>query len=112
RRLLEAGGHVHGVADDRDVAVAPNGGGHHLATVDADGEGQVTTEVAHGQGGGDGPLGVVVVGDGHAEHGHEGVAQVLVDGAAVAEPARVVRSATPARRHQSVLHPSAAVTGG
>src|SRR5207237_1722304 len=47
RRLLEAGGHVHGVADHGDVAVAPDGRGHHLAAVDAAGEGQIAAEPTH-----------------------------------------------------------------
>ena len=37
-----------------------------------------------GQGGAHGALRVVAVGDGSAEHGHDTVADVLVDGAAVA----------------------------
>ena len=83
--LLEAGRHVDGVADDRAVPALPHGGGHHLPRVDADREDQITTEPSHRQTGRHGALGVVVVGDGDPEHGHEGVAHVLVDGAAVLE---------------------------
>ena len=82
-RLLQAGGHVHGVPDHGDVAVATDGRGHHLTGVDADREGQIAAELAHGEGGSHGPLGVVVVGLRHAEHRHERVADVLVDRPAV-----------------------------
>jgi hypothetical protein len=82
RRLLEAGGDVDGVADDRQLAAGERGD-HDLAGVDADREGQVAPDLPHGQPRRHRPLGVVVVGGGHAEHGQQRVAHVLVDGAAV-----------------------------
>src|SRR4029450_5620145 len=41
-------------------------------------------DVAHGQGGPHGPGGVVVVAGGEAEHGQDGVADILLQGAAEA----------------------------
>ena len=82
-RLLQPGGHIHGVADHGAVAGSPDGGGHHLPRVDADREDQIAAELPHGQGGGHRSLGVVVMGDGDPEDGHQAVTHVLVDGAAV-----------------------------
>jgi hypothetical protein len=81
-RLLEAGGHVHGVADHRGLPVDQRRD-HDLAGVDADGEGEVAAHLPHGQARGHRPLGVVVVGGGDPEHGEQRVAHVLVDRPAV-----------------------------
>ena len=94
RRRLQARGDVHRVADHR-VAVADLAG-EHVARVDphaqreADVGGGVDVLVdllhrgLHREAGADGALGVVLVGDGRAEHRHHVVADVLVDRAAVA----------------------------
>ena len=81
RRLLEPRRDVHRVAGDERVALA----GDHLAGVDADprlqperGDGG-----AHLPGGPHRAQGVVLVGDRDAEHGHDGVADELLDRAAV-----------------------------
>ena len=84
RGLLQASGNVDGVPHDGGVLVATDRRHHDLAGIDADRERQVAAELAHRQPGGDGPLGIVIVGLRDAEHRHQAVAHVLVDGAAVA----------------------------
>ena len=78
------------------MQVARHEPGDDLAGVDADAQRELravaSLEVVveslegglHGDGGADGAIGVVLVGDGRAEDGHDGVADVLVDGPAVA----------------------------
>ena len=95
RRRLEARGDVDRVAHHR-VAVADLAG-QHVAGVDPDpqreaaagGGGDVLVDLLHRglhrQAGADGTLGVVLVGDRRTEHRHHVVADVLVDGAAVAD---------------------------
>jgi hypothetical protein len=92
RGALEAGGDVHGVANDR-VGVADRAG-QDLAGVDADAKVEVDAvgeslvdllhRVLHAEGGPDRTFGIVLMGHGRAEQGHDVVADVLVDGAAEA----------------------------
>ena len=91
---LQARGHVDGVAGDR-VGVAHRAG-QDLAGVHAHPQREVDVvlrarlgvdllhRLLHAQGGADRALGVVLVGHRRAEQGHDVVADVLVDGAAVA----------------------------
>ncbi len=91
-RALEPGCHVDGVA--HDGVVLADGAGEHLSGVDADAQvevdavGQVLVDLdhrrLHAEPGADRALLVVLVGDGRAEDRHHVVADVLVDGAAVA----------------------------
>ncbi len=83
RRLLQTCCHVDGVADDGDGTAGSHRLCHHLAGVHTDREDQVPPEVAHGHGGGDGSLGVVVVGQRDTEHRQDRVPHVLVDRAPV-----------------------------
>jgi hypothetical protein len=81
--LFEASRHVDGITQDGDGAVATELSDHHLTGVDADGKGQIAAQLGHSQSRRHGPLGIVVVGLGHAEQSHQAVAHVLVNGAAV-----------------------------
>jgi hypothetical protein len=76
---LQAGGGVDDVADHALAPVAV-GGHHHLAGVDPDPhrELQFLHGAEDGQAAADGPLGVVLVGRGDAEHAHDAVADELV----------------------------------
>jgi hypothetical protein len=92
--LFQAGGHVDGVPGDQRLA---RGGvaGDHLAGVDTDPALERGAVVAlellvqqaetfsHTVGGADGPDRVVFVGSGDPEHGHHGVADKLLHGAAM-----------------------------
>ncbi len=71
------------VADHGDGPLGTDGGHQVFAGVDADGEGQVTADVAHGERRGHRPLGIVAVGHGYAEDRHQRVTHVLVDGASM-----------------------------
>ena len=91
---LQASRDVDGVAHHR-VAVAHRAG-HHLAGVDPHSQREADAALGlalavrllhrllHGEPGANRALGVVLVGDGRAEHAHHVVADELVDGAAVA----------------------------
>ena len=89
---LQPAGDVDHVAHGGVVAVGPQRPDQHLAGVDADAHLEVGhagrrrpvgQRLEHLQGGPYGPVGVVLVGDRGAEHGHDGVAENLVDPAAV-----------------------------
>ena len=92
RRALQPGGHVHGVAGHR--VAGTHGAGEHLAGVHAHAQVEVDAgrealvHLVHGglhaEAGAHGALGVVLVRHGRAEDRHHVVADVLVDGAAVA----------------------------
>ncbi len=92
RRALQAGRHVHGVAD-HGVGLA-HGPGEHLTRVHAHPQvevhpfGKVLVDLVHGllhgQAGPDRALRIVLVRHRRAEDGHHVVADVLVHGAAVA----------------------------
>jgi hypothetical protein len=97
----QARGQIDRIAGDRIAAVAGPAARHHLAARDADVGTDVVAELAAQLGqrrpdlerGADRALGVVAVGQRRAEHRHHAVADVLVDGAAIAlddavEPAR------------------------
>ena len=84
---LEAAGNVHDVAHGRVLAGGAHRPDQHLARVHADSHLGTDTQVLAESGEGalhlerrpHGPLGVVLVGDGRAEQGHDGVADDLVD---------------------------------
>jgi len=100
----QPGGHVDRVAEDGEPARLTRGGDHDLARVDAGvdvGEadaspalGQRSGVVADGERGPDGPLGVVLVRGGDAEHRHEPVTHHVRDRPAVLldDPAHVVHA--------------------
>jgi len=78
--------------------------GHHLAGVDADAglDPELRERVAHLDGGTARAERVVLVHDGHAEHGHHGIADELLHGAAVPlddalHPLEVAREQRPQR---------------
>ena len=87
---LQTGRGVHDVAHRGDGASGPHGPHQHLARVDADAQTQRVPQIGRlgphhlveAQRGPDGPLGVVLVGDGRPEQGDDGVAHDLVDPAA------------------------------
>jgi hypothetical protein len=89
----QPGGHVDRVAEDREPARLARGGDHDLARVDAGvdvGVADASTAlaqrpgvVADREGRPDGPLGVVLVRGGDAEHGHEPVTHDMRDRPAV-----------------------------
>ena len=93
RRGLQAGGHVDGVAGEEALAARRVDVEAHqgLAGVDADADldglaadaRQGVDLVDQAQAGAHGALGVVLVQRGHAEDGDHGVADELLDGAAV-----------------------------
>ncbi len=92
--LFETRGHVHGIPCHQPLAEA-HLPADHLPRVDADGDreadrgiarqlsGQGRKGCANLQGGADCTQRVVLVADGQAEDGHDRVADVLLDGAAV-----------------------------
>ena len=97
RAPLDAGGEVDRAADDRVLGplLGADIAHHGLAAVDADPHLEaraaaldvpavdVDHRPLHGERGGGGALGVVRMGQRRAEHGEDGVADELVDGAAI-----------------------------
>ena len=80
-RVLESGGDVDRVAGDESLRCP----GHHLAGHHADPalEAELGQRVAHLDGCAHGAQSIVLVHRRHAEDGHHGVADELLDGAAV-----------------------------
>ena len=91
-RLLQARGDVDGIAGDEEVA-AGRAGGQHLAGADADADRDALglrpalvpalQAPEHAAGSAHGPQRIVLVGRRHAEHGHDRVADELLDRAAL-----------------------------
>ena len=114
-RALKPGGDVHGVAGD-GVGVADRAG-EHLAGVHAHAQREVGARrqavvhlghrVLHAEPRAHRPLGIVLVGHRRAEDGHDVVADVLVDGAAVALdlPAEAHERTVHERLHRLRVHP-------
>ncbi len=92
RSGLKASGSVHDVAGRHPLPELRTGAQHdnRLARVDADTDGEVRSAVLvrlldrieDPQAGADRPFGVVLVGCGRAEHGHDGIPDELLDGPA------------------------------
>ena len=115
RRVLEPARHVHGVADRGELTGRADGADERRAGVDADAHREAVVgrraelgqRLLQAERGADGALGVVLAGDVGAPDGHQRVADVLVDAAAVLDDDRV--EPRPQRVHE--VHHELGVAG-